>query len=201
MATATSGQKDKSAETAQAAAEATRRISEKSAEQAKRIGETAVEAGQEVARASAALMEQNAQTLQSALQLGLDTATTVMGRTTDQVSRVLGLSGDEAQLATERSVRNTATIIHSSTAVAKEMNGISQEYFAFCRRQFESSLDRMNELWRCRTPQDVVAVQSEFMRQTMERAVASSRHMADMSLKVTEDAARQAAQTIERRAA
>ncbi len=185
----------------QATEDAARRASERTAEQTRRIGETAVEAGQEVARAGADLFQQNAQALQTALRFGLDMTTAAMGRSTDQLSRGLGLSGDEVQEAAERSARNAATILHSSTAVAKGMSGMSQEYFAFVRHQMESGMDRMNQLWQCRTPQDIVAVQSDFVRETVQSAVESSRRMADMSLKTADDTARRMAQTIERRAA
>jgi hypothetical protein len=147
------------------------------------------------------LLQQNAETLQNALRFGLEMATAVMGRSTDQLSRTLGLSGNEVQPATERSARNAATILHSSTAVAKGMSGMSQEYFAFVRHQMESTMNRMNELWGCRTPQDIAAVQSDFVRETVESALDSSRRMANMSLKAADDAAKHMAQNIERRAA
>ena len=195
---ANSRQEDK---TNQAAPDAIRQMSEKTADQTRRMGETAVEAGQEVARAGADLLQQNAETLQSTLRFGLDMATAVMGRSTDHVSRAFGLSGDEVQQSTERAARNAATILHSSTALAKGMKGMSQEYFAFLRHQIENSMERMNELWRCRTPQDVAAVQSDFMRESVESAMESSQRIADMSLKVTNDTTRSMAQTMDRRAA
>jgi hypothetical protein len=185
----------------QAAAEQTARIGQAAAEQTTRVGQTAAEAGEEVSRVGADLLRQNAETLQNALRLGLEMATAVMGRSTDQLSRTLGLSGTEAQPATERSARNAATILHSSTAVAKGMSGMSQEYFAFVRHQIESTMNSMNELWGCRTPQDVAAVQSDFVRETVESALDSSRRMANMSLKAADDAAKHMAQNIERRAA
>ena len=185
----------------QAAAEQTARIGQFAAEQTTRVGQAAAEAGEEVSRVGADLLRQNAETLQNALRLGLEMATAVMGRSTDQLSRTLGLSGTEVQPATERSARNAATILHSSTAVAKGMSGMSQEYFAFVRHQIESTMNSMNELWGCRTPQDVAAVQSDFVRETVESALDSSRRMANMSLKAADDAAKHMAQNIERRAA
>jgi hypothetical protein len=195
---ANSRQEDK---TNQAAPDAIRQMSEKTADQTRRMGETAVEAGQEVARAGADLLQQNAETLQSTLRFGLDMATAVMGRSTDHVSRAFGLSGDEVQQSTERAARNAATILHSSTALAKGMKGMSQEYFAFLRHQIENSMERMNELWRCRTPQDVAAVQSDFMRESVESAMESSQRIADLSLKVTNDTTRSMAHNLDRRAA
>src|ERR1700751_5446173 len=185
----------------EAAPDAVRQTSEKTADQTRRIGDTAVEAGQEVARAGADLLQQNAETLQSTLRFVLDMATAMMGRSTDHVSRAFGLSGNEVQQSTERAARNAATILQSSTVLAKGMKGMSQEYFAFVRHQIENSMERMNELWQCRTPQDVAGLQSDFMRESVESAMESGQRIADMSLKVTNDTARNMTQKMDRRAA
>jgi hypothetical protein len=88
--------------------------------------------------------------------------------------------------------------MYSATAVAKGMNGVSREYFGFVRQQIERSMDRMNELWRCRTPHDFAAVHSDLVRDTIGSALDTSRRMADMSLKVADDAGNHITQTIER---
>ena len=167
----------------------------RTAEQATRTGQAAAETGDEVARAGAHLLQQNAETLQNAWRSGLDMATAVMGRSTDELRRTLGFSENEAlqaeaQQATERSARNTETILYTSTAATRLMSGMSQEYFEFVRHQIESNMDRMNELWRCRTPQDVAAVQSDLLRESVGSVLESSRRMADMSLKLADDAAK-----------
>ena len=176
-----------------------REISESTAEQTRRMGEAAADASQNAVRLGADLIQQNAEL--NALRFGPDIATAMMGRSTDQFSRALGLSSNDVQQATERSTRSATTILHSTNVVAKSMSGISQEYLAFVRHQIETGMDRMNELWRCRTPQDVAAVQGEFLRETVESALQSGRRMADMSLKVVDDAGKQIAQSTERRAA
>ncbi len=168
-----------------------------SAEQARRIGETASRASAELAQVGANLMQQNAQNLQNAWRFGLEMTTAVMGRSADHFNRTFGLSGDEAQRATERSARNAESILHSTTAASKGFAGISEEYFEFLKQHVESSIDRMTELWRCRTPHDVAAVQSDLMRETMETALESSRRMADMSLKLANDATEQITRNIE----
>lgn len=104
----------------------------------------------------------------------------------------------QAQRATERSARNAETIMYSATAIAKGMNRVSREYFEFVRQQIERSMDRMNELWRCRTPHDLAAVQTDLVRDTIRSAMDSSRRMADMSLKVADDAGNHIAQSVER---
>jgi hypothetical protein len=187
-------QEDKSTrnveDTARRTAEQTSRIGQAAAEQTTRIGQAAAEAGDEVARAGAHLLQQNAETLQNAWRSGLDMATAVMGRSTDELRHTLGFSGNEAQEATERSARNTETILYTGTAATKLMGGMSREYFEFVRHQIENSMNRMNELWRCRTPHDVAAVQSDLVRETVGSVLESSRRMADMSLKLADDAAK-----------
>lgn len=178
--------------------ETARRTNERTAEQTRRIGLAAAQAGEEVTKAGAHLAQQNAEMLQNTWRLGLDTATSIVSRSTDQLGRTFGLTGDEAQKATERSAGNAEAIMHSASALAHGMNGVSREYFAFLRHQLETSVDRMNELWRCRTPQDLAAVQTDLLRDSMMNALESSRRMADMSLRVADDAGKHITESIER---
>ena len=174
------------------------RIGLAAAKQTRRTGQAGEEVGEEVARAGAHLLQQNTETLQNAWRFGLDMATAVMGRSTDRLGRTLGISGNEAQKANEQSARNAETILYTSTAATKLVDGMSREYFEFVRHQIENSMDRMSQLWRCRNPRDVAAVQSDLMRETVGSVLESSRRMADMSLKLADDAAKHMTQNMER---
>ncbi|WFU21741.1 phasin family protein [Bradyrhizobium sp. CB1717] len=175
-----------------------RRAGERTAEQTRRIGLATAEAGEEVSQASGHLLRQNTEMLQNAWRFGVDMATAMMGRSTDQLGRTFGLTGNEAQRAAERSVRNAEAIMYSTTAVAKGMNAASREYFDFIRQQTERTMDRMNELWRCRTPHDWAAVQTDLMRDTISSALDTSRRISDLSLKMADDAGNHITQSIER---
>ena len=175
-----------------------RRTSERAAEETERIGTAAIKTGEDVVRASANLLQQNAETFQNTWRSGLDMTTAIMERSADQFGRTLGLSGTEAQQATERSARNAEMILYSTTAASKVMRALSREYFEFVRRQFESGIDRMNELSRCRTPQDVAALQGDLVRDSMASFFESSRRMADVSVKMAEDTTKQITHTMER---
>jgi hypothetical protein len=130
----------------------------------------------------------------------MEAVTEVMNRSAEQFSRAFGLTGDEAQQATERSVRNTHTVMDTAKVVSKGADEISRECFQFARGQMEKSLDRMNQLWRCRTPHELVAVQSDLIRETMSGALESGRRVADMSLKVADDAGKRMASNVQRAA-
>ena len=197
------GMEDAARRAGEKVAEQTNRFGQATAEQTARVGQAAAEAGEEVARASASLLKQNAETVQDAWRLGLEMATSVMGRSTEQFGRTLGLSGEGVQQATERSARNTQTVLYTGTAAAKVMGGISHEYFQMVRHQVEKNMDHMNELWSCRTPQDFAAIQSDMVRETVETVLESSRRIADMSIKMADDAGKQINKSMEeiRRAA
>jgi phasin family protein len=184
------GMEDAARRAGEKAAEQTTRIGQAATDGTSRVGQAAAEAGEQMARASADLLKQNLETLQEAWRVGLETATSAMGRSTEQLGRTLGVSGDgeqQAREATQRSARNVQTVLHSGTAAAKVMGGMSREYFEMVRQQLEKNMARMSELWGCRTPQDFAAVQSDMMRETVETALESSRRVADMSLKMVED--------------
>ena len=173
------------------AAEQTSRVGQAVADQTSRAGQAAAEATEEVARASATLLKQNVETLQNAWRFGFEAATSVMGRSTEQFGRTLGFSGGGVEEATERSTRNSKALLHTGAATAKAMDGISREYFQMVRQQIEKNMDRMNQLWTCRTPQDFAAVQTDMMRETVETALESSRKIADMSVKMAEETGKQ----------
>lgn len=197
------GMEDAARRAGEKVAEQTNRFGQATAEQTARVGQAAAEAGEEVARAGASLLKQNAETLQDAWRLGLDMATSVVGRSTEQFGRTLGLSGEGVEQATERSTRNTQTVLYTGTAAAKVMGGISHEYFQMVRHQLEKNMNHMNELWSCRTPQDFAAIQSDMLRETVETVLESSRRIADMSIKMADDAGKQINKSMEeiRRAA
>jgi hypothetical protein len=175
-----------------------RRTSERTAEETSRIGRVAVESGEDVARINANLLRQNAETFQNAWRFGLDMMTAMMGRSADQFGRTLGVSGNETQQATEHTARNAEMMLYSTTAASHVMRGITREYFEFMRHQFENSMARMSDLSRCRTPQDVAAVQVDLVRDSMAAFLQSSHRMADMSVKLTEDTTNQIAHSMER---
>ncbi|MBR0692091.1 phasin family protein [Bradyrhizobium lablabi] len=176
------------------------RAGERTSEQTRRIGLAATQAGEEVAKASAGLLQQNAEMLQNSWRFGMEMTTAILGRSTDHFGRAFGLTGDEAQQATERSARNAETILYSATAVAKGFDGVARECRDFLRQQIEGNMDRMTELMRCRTPHDFAAVHSDQVRDTINSALQCSRRIADVSLKVADDAGQHISQSVERAA-
>jgi hypothetical protein len=180
--------------------ELSRQAGEQAAEQTRRVGMAAAKAGEDMSRASADLLSQSAEMLQNTWRFGMEAVTEAMNRSNDHFGRTFGWTGDEAQQATQRSVRNTQSVMESATSVSKGLNEISRECFQFARRQMEKNMDGMSELWRCRTPHEFAAVQSDLIRDTMTGVLESGRRVADMSLRVADDAGRRIASNLQRAA-
>ena len=190
-------QEDRSTQNAEDKA---RRATEKATEQTRRIGLVAAETSEQVAKTGANLLQQNAEMFQNTWSFGVDMITAMLGRSSDHLGRALGASGDEAQEATRRSARNAESILYSATAVSKGVNDASRECLELARHQVESSMKGMSDLWRCRTPQEVVALHTDLLRETLERALQSSRRIADVSVKAVDDAATHISETMKKAA-
>jgi phasin family protein len=180
--------------------ESFRQAGEQVTEQTRRMGSVTSKAGEDMSQASADLLRQNTEMLQNAWQFAMESATAIMNRSTDQLGRSFGWTGDEAQQAAQKSARNTQTVIDSATVVTKGMNDIAREWLQLARRQMEYNLDHMNELWHCRSPHEFAAFQSELIRDAMTKAIESGRRVADMSLKVADDAGKRIASSTQRAA-
>jgi phasin family protein len=187
----TQGMEDAARRASESSAEQTSRVGQAVADQTSRAAGAAAETTEEVARASSMLLKQNVETLQNAWRFGLEAATSLMGRSTEQFGRTLGFSGEGLEEATERSTRNSKALLHTGAVAAKTMDEVSREYFQMVRHQIEKNMDRMNQLWTCRTPQDFTAVQTDMMRETVETAIEISRKIADMSVKMAEETGKQ----------
>jgi hypothetical protein len=195
---ANSRQEEKTAQTTEAAAESTRRAGEQAAEQASRLGRAAADAGEHVAQVGADVFRHNTEAVQNAWRSTMELATMATQRSADQFVRAFGLSGNESQEATQQAARNVEAMAQSSGALAEGMSGITREWFDFVRDRMDKNLERLDELWHCRTPQDVVAVQSELLRENVEGVLQTSRRVADASVKLADNASRKMTETVDR---
>jgi hypothetical protein len=106
-------------------------------------------------------------------------------------------SANFLQQSAEIFQRSFEAILYSATTVSKGMNDASREYLEFVRGQFAKNMDRMNELWRCRSPQELMAVQSDFMREAVKELFERQRRIADISVRLADQAGSHITKTIE----
>lgn len=200
-------QEDKTVhDTARKAAEDVRKSGEegarRGAEGATQLGRSALEAGEHVARSGTQFMQQNADMFRSAWRSYLDILARTTGRPAEELAHNFGLDGPfglgDVQAATERSTRNVEAIADSGSVIAKGVEDIAREWFGFARGRIEHNLARFGEFSRCRSPQEVAAVHSEMMRDNLEVLLQISRRVAEISVRVAEDAMDRMAETVEK---
>src|SRR5436190_18812585 len=148
----------------QSAEQTTRKV----AEETRRAGRRMADVSERAARANAEIIEGHTHSAQQIWQSGSDLASRLAARSVDQVARALGVTSEEAEDVAQQTSRNLSAIVQSSTALTNGMRAIWTESFEVMRREFERSLDQMDEFMRCRTPHDLAAVHSDAVRRHLE---------------------------------
>jgi hypothetical protein len=88
-------------------------------------------------------------------------------------------------------------IVESSSALAGMTQRISREWLNVTRERMEQNLNRFESLLRCRTPQDLAAVQSEFLRDNFESFLECARRIAETSIQMADEATKRMAEAVE----
>ena len=159
--------------------------------------DNASQAVQDAARAGTEILQLNAETVQKALQSSGEIAARLTERSADQFGRMFGISGEEAHKAAQKSSDNLKAIIQSSSVLAEVTQSVSREWANFTRERMEQNLNRFESLLRCRSPQDVAAVQSEFLRDNLESFLQCARRIAEISIQVADEATKRTAEAVE----
>jgi phasin family protein len=174
---------------------ATQEATRKMAEETTRAARTAADASASATRAGADMVARNTEAVEHAWQSGSEMATQLTERSMDQFARAFGISGESAQQATQQSARNLESIVQSGTILAGGMQNISREWLAFMQKRMQQNLQRVDALANSRTPQELLAVHSELVRDHLEDFVHSARRVAELSVQMAEEAARKMTDT------
>jgi hypothetical protein len=169
------------------ASQAVQEAAREGAGQASRIAQISTDVSERAARAGTEILQRNA-----------EIAARLTERSADQFGRVYGIFGEEVRKAAQKSSDNLDAIIQSSSVLAEVTQSISREWVNFTRERMEQNLNRFESLLRCRTPQDMAAVQSEFLRDNLESFLQCARRIAETSMQMADEATKRTAATVER---
>jgi phasin family protein len=173
--------------------EATKQVhntANKMADETSRIGHTVADLNDQAARTGADVAKRSVEAWQAALQSGTELANEIARQSTEQLSRALGVSGDEAEKATQQSSRNIEAMARSTSIMAQSVQDISREYLELWRKITTRSLGSMENFARSRTPQEVLATQSEIVRDNVQEFLQTTRRTAETSIKMADEATR-----------
>ena len=168
-----------------AEAEQRRRLSE----QVKAIEETAETVAGSV-RVGLDGVEQVARTAQESVHSGFGTAFDVGQSSVAPLMHVVGLASRNALIDTEEMGKNVQAIVQTTTVLARGVQELSGEMLKLSRDRLEKNIDALTTLSRCRSIQDVFALQSSLVRGNLELTLQNNRRVAELSLELADAASK-----------
>ena len=151
---------------------------------------TAAGAGEHAMRAGADVIASTASAVGQLWQSGLEMTSRFAERSSRHVARGMSLSNERGQQAREQSSRNIDAIVQSGKTFADTCQVIVPRVEQLLSRAPRPHLERVDALMRSRTPQELLAAQSEMFRDYLEVFLQSSRRIGEMSVQVAEQATR-----------
>ena len=136
------------------------------------------------------VFRRGAETARDTMQASLDAAQQNLQHVTDQFTQMLGFTGPQSEEISRRSSENLQAVIEASTVLARGAQEVSQQLFDFVQGQLQRNLDAVNRIARSRSVQDVMAVQSELVRENLQQVIDTNRRVAELSARVADEAAR-----------
>jgi len=134
-------------------------------------------------------LDRASETARDNMESGLNTAVQSFKHITDQFTQVLGFAGPQAEEMARRSSQNIAVVSEASTVLTKGAQEISHAWFGLQQDRLAKNIEAMNRLAGCRSLQDLVTVQSDIVRDRLGQAVDGSRRIAEVSMRVADEAA------------
>ena len=123
------------------------------------------------------------------VESGLNRAVEGFQRMSDQLSKMWNFTSPQGQEMARRSSQNIEAVSHATTILTRGSQEISHQWFELIQERLTKNLDAMNKLTGCRSLQDFVTVRTEIARERFGQVVESSRRMAEISVRVTGEAA------------
>jgi len=177
--------------------QSTEQTTRKVAEETRRAARRMADIGERTARANADIVEGNTRAMHQMWQSGSELAARLASRSVDQFARTMGIS-DEAEDVAQQSSRSLGAIVQSTAVMSNGIRAVWTESFELMRKQLERSLDHVDELTRCRTPQELAAAQSDAVRRHFEAMIEGTHRIAEISLQAAGEASRKVTETAER---
>ena len=149
----------------------------------------ATDAGEHMLHASIEAGQQSAGAAQATMTTGLNTAAQSFQRATDQMTRAIGFGGPQFEEMARQSSRNVEAVTLASTVLVRGAQDISREWLELAQSRLQRNLDGFNALSRSRSLQEFAAAHTDLVRDNMQQVIETSRRVADVSVRVANEAA------------
>jgi len=129
-------------------------------------------------------------TMQEAVEHSLGMFTELARRSTGQTLLTAGRADGDAQGLTEEASHNLRAVAESTTAMARGLREVSREVVDRSQKRLQRNLEGLNALARCRSVTELVEIQSALLRDNLEQTLENSRHIAELTIKMADEATR-----------
>jgi phasin family protein len=125
---------------------------------------------------------------QDAMRLGLNSVSENTQRFTDQVTQAYGITGEGREELTRQGAQSLEMMTQASTLLTRGVQDLSREWFSLTQERLQKNLDDFGALTRCRSLPDVMAAQSNLLRDNLEQTIESTRRIAEVATRVANEA-------------
>ena len=172
------------------ASELGQRGAEEAARNTRALAEGMTSAGEQAVRASTEAARRSIETAQGAMRAGLNTATQTFQQVTEQLNRSFGFGEPQSEELARQSSQNVEAVTQAAATLAQGAQEISREWFGLAQERLRKNMDNLNTLSKCRSVQDLVAAQSDLVRDNLQQVIDNTRRLSEVSVRVAQDATR-----------
>jgi hypothetical protein len=132
-------------------------------------------------------------TVRDASEAAGDTADVVRqasGRVVEQLDQVAATQEKAVKDVTGRTQQNLGVMMQTGVKLVDGYQAIMREWADYTRSAVQCNIEGMNSIMRARTPQDLIAAQSELLNAEVRVMLNSGVRISEATLRVAQDAAR-----------
>ena len=184
-----SDQVNRTADAATRAAQASRRTMDEGGKAASQIAEHAARAHEQITHRAADAGMRGAGIVKATIETGIEAAVHSFERIAEHFTTAMGFAGPEAEKVAARSRENLDAISQANSVMIKGAEDMSHQWMVIAKDAFARNFDAIARVGECRTFQDLAAMQSELLRDNMNRAIEGGRKAAEIYAKTSAEAA------------
>ncbi len=150
------------------------------------VTDEAAHAGEQTARAGADVLHRSSETARDDVQQGLNTATQSFQQITDQFMQVLSPNGPHTEELAQRWSEKVQALAQASTVQAQGTQKDPQEVCGLVQDRLTKDIEAVTAILSSRSVQDVVADQSDPVRQRLQEMIDANRRMGELVIRIAE---------------
>jgi hypothetical protein len=132
------------------------------------------------------------QSMQQVVENSFGLISDLARRSTGQAMQMFARPSGEARGLAEQASDEVRSAAQPNAVLARGLQDVSREWFELSQKRLQTNLEGLNALARCRSMNDFVTVQSSLIRDNLEQTVDNSRRMAELTMKLADEATRSA---------